>query len=241
MSLYFEALGMLKGLQQALRDQQSKHDQQVVKVDTMIEILNNMATQLEGERARSEQVARVPPAQPALAAHDPSVVLEQFKNALARDNEAIRRRHEWEIKLFDSVLGAGATALKTSMVINGGAIVALMAFAGSMVAKAGALSPGAVFNIGLAGVGFFCGVLLAGLGTAGTYFAQYCYMKHLEQEGELANNPEGAKERDSLPRFGLRGDIMRLLTWGVGTLSYAALVAGFWYAKPGVEMVLTLQ
>lgn len=238
MQPYSEAIAMLRGLKEALREQHEKRDLQVVQLDTMIGILNNLEAELENRAVASGKSSHGISLDVPRPAPDQNVLLEQFKNALARDNEAIRQRHEWEIKLFDSVLGSGAAALKTGMVINGGALVALMTFAGSMVAKVGALSAAVVSDIGLAATGFFGGVFLAGLGTAGTYFAQYCYMKHLEQEGMLASDPELQKRQKSLPRFDIRGDVVRLVTWGSGILSYGALMAGFWYAKKGVELVL---
>ncbi len=44
-----------------------------------------------------------------------------------------QRKHEWEVEMFRSVIEAGLSALKTFVLINGGAAIALLAFAGHLV------------------------------------------------------------------------------------------------------------
>ncbi len=77
------------------------------------------------------------------------------------------------VELFRSVISYGQAALKSAMLINGGAAAALLAFIGNVWIKG--VSPDAVSSLTSAIAYFAFGVLVAAIGTAGSYFTQYCY------------------------------------------------------------------
>lgn len=84
-----------------------------------------------------------------------------------------KAQRESDLEMFRSVIQAGILALRTPILINGGAAVALLAFIGNIWTKsqsasvAGSLTSAMLF--------FVIGVLCGGLATAGTYFSQFCY------------------------------------------------------------------
>lgn len=84
-------------------------------------------------------------------------------------------------EMFRSVLETAKTALTTSILINGGASVALLTLIGSLLTKA---PPSVtVLAAGLMGalVLFALGVLFGGLATGFTYAAQYCYSQRFQR------------------------------------------------------------
>ena len=102
------------------------------------------------------------------------VELEKFKSDLAGSLAYQAHVHNWSIEGFKQVIALGQSALKSMMLINGGAAAALLAFLGSLIARA---SPSAANIIAFAGSMrlFVIGVFLAALAYATTYFSQLFY------------------------------------------------------------------
>lgn len=75
------------------------------------------------------------------------------------------------MEMFKSVLASGQAAIKSVMMINGGAAVAILAFMGHLATNA--QSKQFVAHFGSALLCFAAGVLLAALATGTTYLAQY--------------------------------------------------------------------
>ena len=72
--------------------------------------------------------------------------------------------------MFESVLEAGREALKAILIINGGAVIALLGFMGALISKGlptslGASLAGSIFQFG-------AGVLLTALGFGARYMSQ---------------------------------------------------------------------
>jgi hypothetical protein len=80
---------------------------------------------------------------------------------------------ETQVALFNAAILTGQNALKSLMLINGGAVVALLAFIGN----ASRSTTGSVLakTLSLSLIWFGGGVLSAALASAATYLCQFCY------------------------------------------------------------------
>jgi hypothetical protein len=77
------------------------------------------------------------------------------------------------LEMFRTVIEAGKEALNAALLINGGAVVAVLSFLGATVGKAASGALGLALTTPL--LCFGCGVLSTGLAFAGRYFTQYFY------------------------------------------------------------------
>lgn len=211
----------------------------------------------------SEMLAKLPQAsRGAQPVPDPAVQLEYYKAQLSIHGDSLQRDHEWSIKQYEIVLSSASMALKTGMLLSGGAAIAMMSFASNMVTKKSDLAP-AIGGISDSVVAFFIAVFLAAFATAGTYFAQYCYSQKNyqkpepeEQAGEepVKGNPDPIRSPgeiwDGIKAFAKavyvpkdyqrRGDQVRILTWCLGIGSYVACALGGWFARSAIEIALAL-
>ncbi|MGA3164120.1 MAG: hypothetical protein ABSD77_08020 [Verrucomicrobiota bacterium] len=95
-----------------------------------------------------------------------------------------RSQHEASLEMFRSVIDAGRTALKTCILINGGAAIALLAFIGNLYSKGNvSIAPGLTSAL----IHFSIGVFLAGLTSGFTYLAQGCFHRNRIKMGEIFN------------------------------------------------------
>lgn len=131
--------------------------------------------------------------------------LERYKVQLASHLEQQKRDHEWNIELMRGTLAYGQFALKSSLLVNGGATVALLAFLGNVwtVAEPSRIVM-AITNVLLVfGFGVFSAVVAAGAG----YFAQAGYSKefgrHSIKIGTIAHWAAGIFALASFGLFGL--------------------------------------
>lgn len=85
------------------------------------------------------------------------------------------------VEMFRSVISYGAAALKSAILINGGAAAALLAFIGNIWSKG--IIPASVVPLTSAIVYFSFGVLAAAVGTAASYVTQYCYGENFQRTG----------------------------------------------------------
>ncbi len=76
-------------------------------------------------------------------------------------------------QMWDSVFAYGQAALKSAILVNGGAAAGLLAFIGNIWSKG--IDPLAVGDLTCAILAFTLGVLAAALGTGTTYITQYGY------------------------------------------------------------------
>jgi hypothetical protein len=128
-----------------------------------------------------------------------TVELDRLEAALVATNAAESKDEEWKIKLTDlkhqsdlaayeagqnmnrslleaAIAFAGA-ALKSALLINGGAAVAMLAYLGNTHSGATGEFPYAMLM-------YTGGVLLAAMGTGGSYLAQYHYAKRNDKVGD---------------------------------------------------------
>lgn len=85
------------------------------------------------------------------------------------------------IEMFRSVISYGQAALKTTILINGGAAVALLAFIGRIWGSSP--SQAAVDSLTNSIVLYSFGVLASAMGTATTYLTQYSYHSAWKKTG----------------------------------------------------------
>ncbi|MBH3356492.1 hypothetical protein I5Q19_22325 [Pseudomonas stutzeri] len=144
--------------------------------------------------------------------------LRTYLNALEKDADASKeyRQREHEgllahynaesqhgLEMLKAVLEAGKSALHSLLIINGGAVVALLGVFSNLIGK----SDGVKFALELAVplLLFGSGVLLGALGFAFRYFSQACYS-------------ESNTKNDKHERF---GDLFRYATISLALLGYA--------------------
>jgi len=119
---------------------------------------------------------------------------------------------EAQIEQFKSVMQVSVLALRSAMIINGGAAIALLTFLGNMKDTSGM----ACFVNSLQF--YIAGVALAALATGTSYFAQYRYLH------ELKNNNSKS-----------RGQYFTCLTIALVFLAYAAFIGGGFEASNGFD------
>lgn len=144
-----------KTLAQNLRDEvvnlRDEHEVGAIKCDDLVAYLDRVLNSPDGEV-------------------DP-VRMEQIRAQLQSSVEDRKAVQASNLEMFRSVITAGQNALRTALLMNGGATVALLAFLGKLTTE----NPGelAVFSATL--MIFTIGVFLAGLSSGFTYLSQWFY------------------------------------------------------------------
>lgn len=111
--------------------------------------------------------------------------LTNFKAENDRHIAAVNNANTHSLEMFRSVITTGQSALKSSMIINGGAAVALLAFSGKIWQTE---TSQVVANSLTASIIYFClGVLLVTSAAGTTYLAQYAYSSNWYKAGHTAN------------------------------------------------------
>lgn len=91
-------------------------------------------------------------------------------------------------EMFKSVIEAGQTALKSAILINGGAAVALLAFLGNLLTKEAPKGIAVPIPVmGHAMLIFIMGVGLAGLASGFRYLCQWLYSSDWNRTGDAFN------------------------------------------------------
>lgn len=117
---------------------------------------------------------------------------DQGKRQLEADLAVFRADHErnlahyeaqqsHSLEMLRAVITYGQAALKSAILINGGAAAALLAFIGNVWDKG--VAQAAVGSVTSSVILFAYGVLTAAIGTAGSYFAQYYYSEGYQRTG----------------------------------------------------------
>lgn len=97
--------------------------------------------------------------------------LEDNKRVDAQREHDILREHS--LKINDAAATSANQALRTALLINGGASVSMLAFIGGLVSNGKVLLGGQLAAIAAPLIWFAVGVALAGLATAFAYFTNY--------------------------------------------------------------------
>ncbi len=93
---------------------------------------------------------------------------ERYKAELQLWVEKNKVSHSLEIEEFRAIIMQGQNALKTALIMNGGATIAILAFLGKLSDSA----PSHIANFSTAMNVFICGIFFAGLSSGLTYLAQ---------------------------------------------------------------------
>lgn len=99
--------------------------------------------------------------------------LEKFRSDLAGSLTYEEHVQNWRLESFKQVIALGQSTLKSMMLINGGAAVALLAFLGNLVTRSSSFANVASFAASMRM--FVIGVFLASVAYATTYFSQMFY------------------------------------------------------------------
>lgn len=116
-----------------------------------------------------------------IAAEEQKRMQMSFENWL----ETNKQRHEWKLEGFRSVIQAGQSALKSCILINGGAAVALLAFLGHLVEQKEPAVP--VQSLAYAMAVFVGGVFAGGLASGFTYLSQWFFADDWDRTGFTLN------------------------------------------------------
>ena len=99
--------------------------------------------------------------------------LEYYKSRLNEWAASTERAHQFDLEMFRSVISVALAALKTVLLVNGAAAIAMLAFIGNIWATSNGkpIVMGAACALGW----YVSGVLTAGAASAFTYLAQAGY------------------------------------------------------------------
>lgn len=101
------------------------------------------------------------------------IELEKFRSDLAGSLAYQDHLHSWNIESFRQIIALGQSSLKSIMLINGGAAVALLAFLGNLITRSGSSTNIIAFADSMRM--FVIGVFLGAVAYATTYFSQLFY------------------------------------------------------------------
>lgn len=104
------------------------------------------------------------------------------------DLEAYKATVAGRLELFRATIATAQTALKTSLLVNGGACISMLAFMGnifSRVDRTAIAQLNLLHRLSLVLFSFSIGVALGALATATTYLAQSYFHYHREKAGQI--------------------------------------------------------
>jgi hypothetical protein len=104
---------------------------------------------------------------------DNSIELQKLE--LQRSVANYDAENKFSIEMFRSVIEAGREALKAALIMNGGAVIAMLGFLGTTVGKTNSNTLGLALTLPLAVFGF--GVFSVGAAFVGMYLSQYFYRR----------------------------------------------------------------
>lgn len=136
-----------------------QHNQDVISVNALKNYLEKLDKHVEEAQKFDQQRS--------------TVDLELFRAEHERNLAHYHVEHQFSLEMLRSVLAYGQTALKSAMLINGGAAAAILAFIGNIWAKGTAQASVALLTKSIAFFAF--GVLVAAFGTGTSYLTQYFY------------------------------------------------------------------
>ena len=128
-----------------------------------VEALENYLSALEADAKSSDHKLN----------RDQNLTLTNFKAENDRWIKEYEIQNSHALEMFRSVIASGQSALKASMLINGGAVIALLAFIGNTVK-----SPpmGNIQDLLAAPMWLFClGILCSAVASGATYLTQFLY------------------------------------------------------------------
>jgi hypothetical protein len=125
-------------------------------------------------------------------------------------NRKLNFNEEAHLEQFKSLMQVSVLALRSAMIINGGAALALLTFLGNLKENTGMLQFICALKF------YIVGVALAALATGISYLAQYRYLQELKNDS--AND---------------KGQYITYITIALVFISYAAFIVGGIEASSG--------
>jgi hypothetical protein len=107
--------------------------------------------------------------------------LEMQKLELQRSLAHYDATNKSSLEMFRSVIEAGKEAINSALLMNGGAVVAMLSFLGATVGKTNSSALGLALTVPLMFFGF--GVFAAGVAFAGRYITQFFYERDSDRVG----------------------------------------------------------
>ena len=156
-------IALIKKAVLEIRQQQ----QEVISVDAMLNYLDSLEAHADDEEKEDEQK------------FDEGIAVSRVAHEKGLAYYNAQQLHS--VEMFRSVIGYGNATLKSAMLINGGAAVALLAFIGNIWVKG--VNSDAVDSLTNGIALFTFGVLAAALGTGGSYLTQYFYNEGFQRTG----------------------------------------------------------
>lgn len=132
--------------------------------------------------------------------------LERYKAELEQHIEGMKHTYAANLESFRAVITAGQNAIRSMILINGGASVAILAFLGHLAST----NTGAIPAFAGCLVPFAAGTLLGGLVSGGTYLAQWLY----------------SAQR---PQFHRAGHVVNWAVIVFGFLAFVSFGSGVWW------------
>jgi hypothetical protein len=109
--------------------------------------------------------------------------LAQQKLEQERNLAHYRATVDGETEMFRSVIETAKATLNTSILVNGGASVALLALLGNLVGRPQPISPALQQGLIVSLAFFAAGVLSGAIATSSTYLSQFCYHNEYRRTG----------------------------------------------------------
>jgi hypothetical protein len=152
----------------------------------------------------------------------PTMGAEEAKRRTTVDIERWKIQNTFEVEMFKAVIEAGQTALRSALLINGGAAAALLAFLGNLLTKTPSANSGTlVSGVGFALLIFVCSLGSAGVASGFRYLSQFCYA---HQNGDCANSWIAAGHVMNFTSVALGVASFGGFFWG-GYMAYRSLIA----------------
>lgn len=190
-----KAIEAIKQIQAAVAEAKASGIQQIL-IANLEAYLDSVANVVQAEESApgSEQVA------------DAEHRLEVWKAQLSANTNH-------SIEMFKAVIEAGQTALKSAIVINGGAAAALLAFAGNAITKGSSLAGDPLLSaVGIGLAWFVAGMGCAGWASGLRYLAQFAYA--------------GFQQDRTRVRLKTIGNTINWMTIALGAASFSCFLYG---------------
>jgi hypothetical protein len=142
-----------------------------------------LKTDLAAARTEGRKTVQIEALEEYLAAleKESGTSIEEQKLELQRSLAHYDAVNKSNLEMFRSVIESGKEALNASLLINGGAVIAVLSFLGTAVGKGASNALGLALTYPL--LAFGSGVLLAALAFAARYFTQYAYDREAMRPG----------------------------------------------------------
>ena len=205
-------------------------------------LLDNLLRYLDAVQSNPE-VSIEKESQPAKFEHEIKLEAYKAENDMRRFNAQIFQ--DSQNKLIEATILIGQNALKMTLLINGGAGVAMLAFLGSIVSKGMPINCDLVTSLSC----FAFGVILSATSNGAAYLSQSLFASSFDKSKKKIlddmNNGKSSSQSTDECEAGKqdkdRGNWLRNTAIVFALLSYAGFAAGIWYARIGMLLLQNIK